>query len=46
MQRDLDVEISSARTQLVTLTNQGEEIRKNFIFRNYSISKQLVLGKN
>ena len=31
MQRNLDVEISSARTQLVTLTNQGEEIRNNFI---------------
>jgi len=29
MQRNLDVEISSARTQLVTLTNQGEEIRNN-----------------
>lgn len=31
MQRDLDAEISSARTQLVTLTNREEEIRKNLI---------------
>jgi len=26
MQRDLDAEISSARTQLLTLTNREEEI--------------------
>lgn len=31
MQRDLDAEITSAKTQLVTLTNREEEIRKNFI---------------
>jgi hypothetical protein len=31
MQPNLDVEISSASSQLVTLTKQGEEIRKDFV---------------
>jgi hypothetical protein len=31
MQRNLEAEISSAKAQLATLTNQGDEIRKNFI---------------
>jgi len=44
MQRDLDVEISSARTQLVALTNQGEEIRKNFISETIQFLNTLVLG--
>ncbi|MGP8080468.1 MAG: hypothetical protein ACLPVI_08180 [Dehalococcoidales bacterium] len=31
MQSNLDDEVSSAKTQLETLTNQGEQIRKDFI---------------
>jgi hypothetical protein len=31
MPSDIEAEISSAKAQLMTLTNQGEEIRKNFI---------------